>query len=73
VERRSLTDDLPITDLTWPYHEEDIKMTLNAAKSGSFKIAGDLDVHRLGYRTNIISSPNLRSLRGIIAQSKPTR
>ena len=38
VERSSLTDDLPITDLTWPYHEEDIKMTLNAAKSGSFKM-----------------------------------
>ena len=24
-------------------------MTLNAAKSGSFKIAGDLEMHRLGY------------------------
>jgi aryl-alcohol dehydrogenase-like predicted oxidoreductase len=24
-------------------------MTSNAAKSGSFKIAGDIEVHRLGY------------------------
>jgi len=29
--------------------EEDLKTTLNAANSGGFKIAGDLEVHRLGY------------------------
>src|SRR5882757_4317341 len=49
VEKRAVTDDLPIRIAHLAVPRRGSKMTLNAANSGSFKIAGDLEVHRLGY------------------------